>query len=149
MRAPNVLKPTPGKKFSAIYGICKFIIVFTAVSHWNLFWDKCSPHPISLRLILILFSHLQPSFQSWLLPSDPFTIASFCLWSCPSLRPSVTLHNMLAFYGEGLLDPMLTSNTKDAVSSIWNPRMCHATVTRTPPNGSHCPQEINCPALQF
>jgi hypothetical protein len=51
------------KKFSAYYGIRRFIAVLTTARHWSLSWARCiqstPSHPISLRSILILPSHLR------------------------------------------------------------------------------------------
>jgi hypothetical protein len=51
-------------KFRAFYGTRRFITVFTTARHWSLSWARCTQstpsHPISLRSILILSSHLRP-----------------------------------------------------------------------------------------
>jgi hypothetical protein len=62
------------KNFPRYYG---FIAVLTRALHWSLFWDKCiqsmSSYPISLRTILIWFSHLCLGLHSGLFPSDART----------------------------------------------------------------------------
>jgi hypothetical protein len=54
--------------FPAVYGTQRFITVFTRVSHWSLSWTRSiqstPPHRISLKSILILFSHLYIVFPS-------------------------------------------------------------------------------------
>jgi hypothetical protein len=50
------------KNFPAIYGIQRFITMFTRALHWSLSWSRSiqsiPPHPISLRSILILSTYL-------------------------------------------------------------------------------------------
>jgi hypothetical protein len=50
------------KNFPKCYGTRRFIIVFTRALHWSLSWARSiqsiPPHPISLRSISILYSHL-------------------------------------------------------------------------------------------
>jgi hypothetical protein len=61
------------KNFSAFYGTRKFITVFTRALHWSLSWAKSiqfiPSHPISLRFILILFTHPRLGLPSGLFPS--------------------------------------------------------------------------------
>jgi hypothetical protein len=56
-----------------LYGTRRFITVFTKTRHWILSWTKriqfASSIPISLRSILMLFSHLCEGHPSGLLPS--------------------------------------------------------------------------------
>jgi hypothetical protein len=56
------------KEFNAFYETRRFITVFTRACHWSLFWARCIhftlSHPNSLRSILILSSHLRPTFPS-------------------------------------------------------------------------------------
>jgi len=51
----------------------RFITVFIRARNWSLIWAKCiqstTSHPISLRSILILSSHLSLCLPSGLLPS--------------------------------------------------------------------------------
>jgi hypothetical protein len=51
------------QEFPTFYGTRMFITVFTRALHWSLSWARSiqsiPPHPISLRLILILSSHLR------------------------------------------------------------------------------------------
>jgi hypothetical protein len=50
-------------KCEAVYGTWKFITMFTRALHWSLSWTRSiqfiPPHPISLKSILILSSHLR------------------------------------------------------------------------------------------
>jgi hypothetical protein len=103
-------------KFHAIYETRRIITVFTRACHWSLSWATCQ----RIR---------------------------------PSPRPCVTFRNMLVFYGEKFLCPHQTSQTRrphlvgcpqlliqyirsyppylETVSSIYNPKMRHAVVTRS------------------
>jgi hypothetical protein len=62
------------QEFRNIFGTRRFITVFTRALHWSLPWARSiqsmPPHPISLRSILILFSHLRLGIPSGLFPSD-------------------------------------------------------------------------------
>jgi hypothetical protein len=55
------------KKFLAFYVTRRFITVFTTARHWSLFWaariQSTRSHPIPLRSILILSSHLRLSIR--------------------------------------------------------------------------------------
>jgi hypothetical protein len=63
----------PLKKFSAFYGTRGFITVFTRALHWSLSWARSiqstPSHPISIRPILILSTHLRLGLPSGHLPS--------------------------------------------------------------------------------
>jgi len=66
--------PQEVKKFTAFYGIRRFVTPFTRARHWSLSWDRCMQstysHPISLGCIIILSSHLRLGIPSGLFPSD-------------------------------------------------------------------------------
>jgi hypothetical protein len=61
------------KNFPAFYGSRRFITVFTRDLHWSLSWARSiqsiPSHPISLRSILILSTHLLLGLPSGLVPS--------------------------------------------------------------------------------
>jgi hypothetical protein len=62
------------KNFPAFYGPRRFIIVFTRALHWSLPWARSiqsiPSHPISIRSILILSTHLRLGLPSGLYPSS-------------------------------------------------------------------------------
>jgi hypothetical protein len=62
----------PFKKFPAFYRTRRFITMFTRALHWSLSWARSIQsilsHPISLRSILILSTHLRLGLPSGLLP---------------------------------------------------------------------------------
>jgi hypothetical protein len=66
----------PLKNFPAFYWTRRYITVFTRPLHWSLFWARSiqsiPPHPISLRSILILATHLSLG-----LPSGLFFVLAF------------------------------------------------------------------------
>ena len=74
-------KPTgwqPVKKFPTFYRIRTFITAFTTARHLSLSWASSihfiTPHPTSLRPILILSSHLSLGLPSGLFPAGfPYT----------------------------------------------------------------------------
>jgi hypothetical protein len=61
------------KNFPTFYGNWRFIIVFTRALHWSLSSARSiqliTTRLTSLRLILLLYSHLRPSLPSGLFPS--------------------------------------------------------------------------------
>jgi hypothetical protein len=86
------------KNFPTFYGARRFITVFTRALHWSLFSvrsiQSIPPHPISLRSILILFTHLRLGLPSGLFPSGfptnilyAFLLSHSCYMSCPSYPP--------------------------------------------------------------
>jgi hypothetical protein len=97
------------KNFPTFYGNRRFITVFTRALHWSLSWansvQSIPPHPISLRSILILFTHLHVGLSNGLVPSGfptkilyasvffPFVLMPF---------PSHPLHLVITvIHGEG------------------------------------------------
>ena len=62
------------KKFSAFYGTRKFITAFTIARHLSISWassiQSLTPHPTSLRSILILSSHLRLGLPKCSLPQE-------------------------------------------------------------------------------
>jgi len=64
-------------KSTAIYGTWRFITVFRRAHHLTLFWARWvqskPSHPVSLRSILILFSHLYICLLNGLFPSHFLT----------------------------------------------------------------------------
>jgi hypothetical protein len=58
------------RNFKKFYWTRRFITVFTGVRHWSVSWARWTqlilPHPISLRSILILFSHIRLGLPSGL-----------------------------------------------------------------------------------
>jgi hypothetical protein len=61
------------KNFPAFYGPRRFVTVFTRALHWSLSWARSiqfiPSHPIYLRSILTLFTHLRYGLPSGLFPS--------------------------------------------------------------------------------
>jgi hypothetical protein len=66
------------KNFPAFYGTRRFITVFTRALHWSRSWARSiqsiPSHPIPLRSILILSTHLRLGLPSGLFPSGPYVI---------------------------------------------------------------------------
>jgi hypothetical protein len=71
------------KNFLTFYGTRRFITVFTRLRHWSLSWARwiqsIPHHPISLRYISILPSHLRPGLPSGLFPSGFPTQNTKCI----------------------------------------------------------------------
>jgi hypothetical protein len=71
----------PVEKFPTFYGNRKIILVFTRASRWSLSWAiwirSTTSHPIHLRSILILCSHLR--FADCLVPSVASTNILYAL----------------------------------------------------------------------
>jgi hypothetical protein len=88
-------KPPVGqllKNFPAFYGTLRFITVFTRALHWSLTWARLIQstrcHPISLRSVLILSTHLRRGLPSDLVPSSSLTnILNALLFSPFSFLP--------------------------------------------------------------
>jgi hypothetical protein len=81
----------PLKKFPAFYGTQRFITVFTRAIHWYLSWARSiqsiPSHPVSLRPILILFTHLRLGLPSGLFPSWFPPLPHSCYMPCPFHPP--------------------------------------------------------------
>jgi hypothetical protein len=92
------------QNFQKYYGPRKFIIVFTRAHHWPLFWARYIHsipfYPISLRFVLILFSHLCLRLPSGLFPTKNCEI---------SLTSSYYYHLRLGNSPEELVLKNLTS----------------------------------------
>jgi hypothetical protein len=87
------------KNFPTFYGIRKFITVFTRALHWSLSWARSiqsiPSHPISLRFILILSTHLRLGLIIGLFPFGfptnilhAFRFSAFVLHVLPILSSS-------------------------------------------------------------
>jgi hypothetical protein len=84
------------------YGTRWFIIVFTRALHWSLSWatsiQSIPLHPVSLRSILILSSHLHLDLHSGLFPSGFPTkiLYAFLFFSCVlNVLPLLTLLDLI------------------------------------------------------
>jgi hypothetical protein len=71
LEKPPVAQPL--KNFQTSYGTWRLIIMFTRALLWSLSWARSTqsipPHPISLRFILILSSHLRLGVPSGIFTS--------------------------------------------------------------------------------
>jgi hypothetical protein len=86
------------KNLSAFYGTGMLFTVFTRALHWYLSSaisiQFIPPHTISLRSILILFTHLRLGLPSGLFPSDfPTNILYDCRFS--PIRAAFPAHHIL------------------------------------------------------
>jgi hypothetical protein len=82
------------KNFPALYGIQTFITAFTRALHWSLSWARSiqsvRPHPVPLRSIIILSTHLRLGLPSGLFPSGfPTNILYAFLFSSRDGRQQV------------------------------------------------------------
>jgi hypothetical protein len=84
------------KNFPAFFGTRRFITVFTRSQHWSLSWSIQSipAHPISLRSILILSTHLRLGLPSSLFPSGfPTNILyAFLVYPIRATCPAHLIH---------------------------------------------------------
>jgi hypothetical protein len=83
------------KNFTAFYGTRRFITVFTRAIHWSLSWasliQSIPSHPISLRSILILSTHLCLGLLAFPPISYAFLFSPFVLHDIP-ISSSLTLY---------------------------------------------------------
>jgi hypothetical protein len=89
-RRVHIEKLTP-----AFYGTRTFNPVFTRARHWSLYWasriQSTSSHPISLRSMLMLSSHLRPSLLSaFLQVFQPKFWTHFSPLSCALHAPPIS-----------------------------------------------------------
>jgi hypothetical protein len=107
LEKPPVVQPLDDS--SAFYGTRRFITVFTRALDWSQSWARSIQsilsHPVSLRFILILSTHLYIDFHSSLFPSGfhsnsiyTFCFAPFMLHALP-IAFFLTL-NILIILGE-------------------------------------------------
>jgi hypothetical protein len=78
------------KTFPVFHGNWRFIATFTSALHWSLFRARqpqyITPHPISLRSILILSTHLHLSLPSDLFPCGFHTYNIYAFVFVPVLE---------------------------------------------------------------
>jgi hypothetical protein len=86
------------KDFPAFYGTRRFITAFTRALHWFLFWARSiqsiPSHPICLRSILILSTHLRLGLHSGLFPSGISTNILYAFLFFP-IRATFPAHLIL------------------------------------------------------
>jgi hypothetical protein len=79
---------TYNQEISCLYGNRRYNDVFTRTSQWSLPWARCiqftSSYAVSLRYILILFSHLHLVLSCSLFPSGSPTKILHSLLICPA-----------------------------------------------------------------
>jgi hypothetical protein len=92
------LAAQPLKNFLAFYGTRRFITVFTRALHRSLSWSRSiqsvSYHPVSIRLFLILSTHLRLVLPSVLFPSG-FPNKVLCAFLFYSLRATCSAYLIL------------------------------------------------------
>jgi hypothetical protein len=88
------------KNFPAFYGTRRFITVFTRALYWSISWARSiqsiPSHPISLRSILILSTHLRLGLPSGLFHSGFPTNILYAFRFSP-IRATCPVHHSFAF----------------------------------------------------
>jgi hypothetical protein len=112
------------KNFPIFYEIQKFITVFTRTLHWSLSWARLiqsiPPHPVSLRYILTLSTHLRFTSLSYLYGTHSpfFTLFTFrgnddrgpCMWLSQLLH--LKIRKLLIYHSSDFLGINITNNLK-------------------------------------
>jgi len=111
------------KKFPALHGTRRFITVFTRSSHWCLSWARCiqstTSHPLSLRFILLLFSHLRLGFPSGHFPSGFPTKMLYAFIVSP-VRATYPVHVIGKRTSYDSLCPLIQTHGSSSVSASYS-----------------------------
>jgi len=129
------------KKFPSFYGTRRFITVFARSNHWSLSWARyihsTTSHPISLRPILILSSHLRLVFRlvSSLQVFQPEFWMHFSSLSCAprALHPLTFLDLIILI----LFDEMYKLWTLSLSTLLQTSAPCSQTLTSYKTNGKY------------
>jgi hypothetical protein len=107
------------KKFPAFYGTRRFITVFTTVCHWppsRARWLQSTPsHPISLRSILILSSHLRLGLLNGRFHSGSPTTILYAFLISP-MRSTWPYHPILHY--------LITLTIFGEAYKLWSSSLC-------------------------